>query len=385
LVGEFGLVEELELVGELEWMRNGDYTPTRLEAQKDCVNLLFGSKIQANPENTVGLLTMAEVLVTLTSDVGKIYSALHNIKIGGKPNLTTGIQVAQLALKHRQNKNQKQRIIVFIGSPIDIEKNALVTLGKKMKKNNVAVDIINFGEESENNSKLEAFINAVNSGDNSHILTVPPGPHILSDALLSSAILAGEDGVPAGFAAGGGNSFEFGVDPNLDPELALALRISLEEEKARQEAKAAEVSTTSNSNQEAESSTMAIDQTIGGGSTDKAELSTIINTENQVCSIDLGKQGGEEEKEGDKDTDDVHMEELTEDEQMARALQMSMQGDGESNVKITTDDYNVMQDPEFMSELLQSLPGVDPNDPQIRNALQGKCDALNFTIATTVA
>ncbi|CAJ0923546.1 10885_t:CDS:2, partial [Entrophospora sp. SA101] len=156
--------------------------------------------------------------------------------------------------------------------------------------------------------------------------------------------------------------FEFGVDPNLDPELAL--------KKRRQEAKAAEVSTTSNSNQEAESSTMAIDQTIGGGSTDKAELSTIINTENQVCSIDLGKQGGEEEKEGDKDTDDVHMEELTEDEQMARALQMSMQGDGESNVKITTDDYNVMQDPEFMSELLQSLPGVDPNDPQIRNALQ---------------
>ena len=42
-----------------EWMRNGDYTPTRLEAQNDCVNLLFGSKIQANPENTVGLLTMA--------------------------------------------------------------------------------------------------------------------------------------------------------------------------------------------------------------------------------------------------------------------------------------------------------------------------------------
>ena len=40
-------------------MRNGDYTPTRLEAQKDCVNILFGAKTQANPENTVGLLTMA--------------------------------------------------------------------------------------------------------------------------------------------------------------------------------------------------------------------------------------------------------------------------------------------------------------------------------------
>jgi 26S proteasome regulatory subunit N10 len=30
-------------------------------------------------------------------------------------NLVAGIQVAQLALKHRQNKKQQQRIIVFVG------------------------------------------------------------------------------------------------------------------------------------------------------------------------------------------------------------------------------------------------------------------------------
>lgn len=28
------------------------------------------------------------------------------------------VQVAQLALKHRQNKNQRQRIVLFTGSPI---------------------------------------------------------------------------------------------------------------------------------------------------------------------------------------------------------------------------------------------------------------------------
>ena len=39
-------------------------------------------------------------------------------------------------------------------------------MGKKLKKNNVAVDVINFGEEAENTAKLEAFINAVNSNDN---------------------------------------------------------------------------------------------------------------------------------------------------------------------------------------------------------------------------
>jgi len=42
----------------------------------------------------------------------------------------------------------------------------LVTLGKKLKKNNVAVDIINFGEEAQNTEKLEAFINAVKNADN---------------------------------------------------------------------------------------------------------------------------------------------------------------------------------------------------------------------------
>lgn len=36
--------------------------------------------------------------------------------------------------------------------------------------------------------------------------------------------------------SGGTGGFEFGVDPNLDPELALALRMSMEDERARQAA-----------------------------------------------------------------------------------------------------------------------------------------------------
>ena len=38
-----------------EWTRNGDYAPTRFQAQADAVNLLAGAKTQANPENTVHL------------------------------------------------------------------------------------------------------------------------------------------------------------------------------------------------------------------------------------------------------------------------------------------------------------------------------------------
>jgi hypothetical protein len=37
------------------------------------------------------------------------------LEVGAEANLAAAIQVAQLALKHRQNKRQQQRIIAFIG------------------------------------------------------------------------------------------------------------------------------------------------------------------------------------------------------------------------------------------------------------------------------
>lgn len=109
-----------------------------------------------------------------------------------------------------------------------------------MKKNNISIDVVNFGEEAVNTSKLEAVVEAIGP-ETSHLVTIPPGSYLLSDMILSSPILMGEDGVPPpGLGAIGGDSsgFEFDIDPNLDPELALALRMSLEEENARQQAEA---------------------------------------------------------------------------------------------------------------------------------------------------
>ena len=48
-------------------------------------------------------------------------------------------------------------------------------------------------------------------------MSIPPGPS-LSDALISSPVVVGEDGAGAMDI---GSGFEFGVDPNADPELAL--------------------------------------------------------------------------------------------------------------------------------------------------------------------
>ncbi|GJD11265.1 26S proteasome non-ATPase regulatory subunit 4 [Galdieria sulphuraria] len=237
-------------VDNSEWMRNGDYPPSRLDAQQDAANLVCGAKLQQNPENTVGLMTMAggtpEILVTQTQDIGVILSSLHGLLIRGKVDLKGAILKAQLALKHRQNKVQRQRLIVFVGSYVDVPEEELVSLGRRLKKNNVALDIVSFGECEANESKLEALIEAVNSNENSHLLSVLPGPHILSDIVLTSPIVqqeamdtgygVGTGSSISGQTGGGASDFEFGVDPNVDPELAMALRISMEEEKSRQEA-----------------------------------------------------------------------------------------------------------------------------------------------------
>jgi 26S proteasome regulatory subunit N10 len=47
------------IIDNSEYMRNGDYPPNRFEAQADAVNTVFRTKIDSNPENTVGIMTMA--------------------------------------------------------------------------------------------------------------------------------------------------------------------------------------------------------------------------------------------------------------------------------------------------------------------------------------
>lgn len=148
----------------------------------------------------------------------------------------------QLALKHRQNKTQRQRIVAFVCSPVHDSEKTLVSLAKRLKKVNTSVDFVLFGETegSETFEKLTKFNDNVKSGEGSHLVTIPAGVGLLSDQLVSSPIMHGEGGAGGAGAGGegGGDFGEFGFDPNNDPELALALRMSMEEEQARRDKQA---------------------------------------------------------------------------------------------------------------------------------------------------
>ncbi|KAK3005173.1 hypothetical protein RJ639_016341 [Escallonia herrerae] len=364
-----------------EWMRNGDYSPNRFQAQADAVNLICGAKTQSNPENTVGVLTMAgkgvRVLVTPTSDLGKILACMHGLEIGGEMNLAAGIQVAQLALKHRQNKKQQQRIIVFGGGPVKYDKKVLEMIGRKLKKNNVALDVVDFGEEEDAKSeKLEALVAAVNSNDSSHIVHVPPGSNALSDVLISTPIFTGDGEGGSGFAAaaaaaaaGGVSGFDFGVDPNLDPELALALRVSMEEERARQEAaakKAAEDASKGGEQSTSQDATMTENVAVAPSDTEN-KANDLMDDENALLQQALAMSMDDPATTAaTRDTD--MSEAAANDQDLALALQLSVQ-DSAKDQSSQTDMSNLLADQSFVSSILASLPGVDPNDPSVKDLL----------------
>jgi len=408
------------LLDNSEYMRNGDYIPTRLEAQQDAANLLVGAKTQSHPESTVGVSAGTELLVSPTDDVGKILNALHGLQLHSKgSDITASVQVASLALKHRRNKNGAQRIVLFVGSPLtNMENRALSKAGRQLKKNNVSIDVIAMGELEENEEKLRELVDAANGrtspedgGERTcHLVTIPAGV-LPSDVLASSPIVHGAGGHASAFAASaaasaatgaasgsGGGDFggfeEFGgVDPNMDPELAMALRVSMEEERARQERAAAaaaaaaeqetkdsempDANAATGTDAPADTTTAAMDIGLTEEEALLQQALAMSMNENEPPAEEESKQQEDDQKPAAKEA--METDDADEDAAMQMALQMSMQPETTDEAKEESkqesgSSQQQFQDPRFVNELLGSLPGVDPNDPAIQNALRNLGD-----------
>jgi len=201
-----------------------------------------------------------EISLNGASVIDEVLSATSRIKINGFANFFNSVKVAQLALKHRLNKNQGQRIIAFVGHPIKETQEECEALGARLKKNKVAIDIINFAN-ADNVPKLKALIEACSIEGNSNFMDVPLGVASIADILFTSPILLqdlgggmgmgmgaadGSNGMVMDVAAGGAGAAgaasnpmaDFGgIDYNMDPELAEAMRMSLMDHQAQEERK----------------------------------------------------------------------------------------------------------------------------------------------------
>ena len=324
-------------VDNSEFMRNEDFQPGRLNAQEDIVRVICRSKIRSNPENNVGLLKLAntKVLSTLTADVGRISSKLNQLQPEGAVNVLTGIRIAHMVLKHREGKNHRTRIVVILGSPINFDEQVFEfgNLARKLKKEKVNVDIICLGEENGGTDVLTHFINTLNGkeGTDSHLITIPPRSDVSG---FIPSIIQEEKGTGAG-------GFE-SLDLSDDPDLALALRISMEE--ARQQQGVVTTAATS-------------------PSSDNALLASADPTVLPPAYPDFST--------------------MTEDEQIAYALQFSMQdsegeasGENESMEEeesigsCTIDDYEgIMNDPVYLKDFLDLQREVGLSSDTVRSII----------------
>lgn len=353
--------------------------PNRLDAQKDATNWLVDVQINSHAESTVGISAGSNLLMSPTRDVAKILSSIHTSTFAPVTgDIPSAVQVASLALKHRQNKNGSQRIILFVGSPLDhLDDKLLQKAGKQLKKNNIAIDVVVLGQADTNTPKCQILVDAANgrledTGERTcHVVTVPTGT-LPSDILASSPIVTGGGGgafaAAAGSGGGQGSNFDDfgGMDPNMDPELAMALRVSMEEERARQERVSAAAAANAGDSAGADE---ANNETANDPPPMDAEeallqqaLAMSMNENEPTNIMEDAKPAAAAEDQMDVD----------DDAEMQIALQMSAQQQDEAGASGTAaaTGSNEFQDPAFVQELLGSMPGVDPNDPQIQEALR---------------
>ncbi|KAK7077557.1 Ssl1-like, partial [Halocaridina rubra] len=219
----------------------------------------------------------------------------------------------------------------------------------------------------------------------------------------------GEDGGPAAsFATGGG--FDFGVDPNEDPELALALRVSMEEQRQRQqeeERRVAQESTAAGGKVEGTqpAATTPTPQPAppsqGGAQSEEEMLQQALAMSLEsggmpvTSSATTGTSGSSAKPSGFPAASIPDFSAMTEEEQIAYAMQISMQDCKPKDEPMDVDapakeegatkkpeekpkvkkeeeeqDFSqVMADPAFLESVLQTLPGVDPQSQVVKEAV----------------
>jgi len=346
-------------VDNSEYSRNGDFTPSRLGAQQDVLQTISRAKMRQNPENNVGLLAVGgnkpRLVNTLTSDTNHLLTGFASIVHDGEiNNFSTSLRIAHLALKHRTSKNYRQRIVILVCSPLQETEQELVKLAKKLKKENVNVDIVNFGEDELNVELLAKFIETLNGKStepNCHLVNVPAGGN-LNDGVRMSRI-CGQEPAAAGGAGGAGGMDDGGMDwmddPNMDPDLALALRVSLEESRARQQQEAQQ-STQANvpgTIQEETVGQAEADETATVQTNEQAENAMTEDDEMLMQALQMSLAAAEDpptaedtqqpagQSQSNPPAQETDYAAMTEEEQIEFALRMSLQ-DGEKK-----DDENM--------------------------------------------
>ena len=93
-----------------------------------------------------------------------------------------------MALKYRPNKTQKQKILVFVASPLsEADIKFFPDIAKVLKKNAVGLDIVNMIDQ--NKPFLASLVDQVNVSGNSSIISCNSGVALIKEYAGNRMIL----------------------------------------------------------------------------------------------------------------------------------------------------------------------------------------------------
>jgi hypothetical protein len=101
------------------------------------------------------------LLSSPSEDEGKLLASITGLKAEGSGGASGAgpavgflgaLKTCMLALKHRKNRAGGQRVIVFVGSPVDTDAPVLKKLGEQLRKSNVRALAGCGGEQSSSPS-----------------------------------------------------------------------------------------------------------------------------------------------------------------------------------------------------------------------------------------
>ena len=339
---------------------NEDYhNLSRLHHQQDAIRRLITNKLNVNPENMCGLLAMndsCETLCSPTRDNDLLNKSLGNVNKRsnfGTISLAKALRTCALCLVHRLYKHSKGRIIVFVCSPLNASKKNvryLYETAALLRKINMSVDLINIGIENQKNDNL-AILTKFNEICNneeypSHLVNIKPvqmHDDLISDQVLKSAICTWNSSSTVT------STTSSNINESMDDQLALALRMSIEEQKQR------EMKQQSSISQESLTTTSI------------TEAKAVPSEAQQPPSQPQQQQKEEEEEEEEGSSSD---EDDEDDELLAQAIALSMMQNKSSSETKTTETKtteeptigDALDDPDFVNSLLDDIPGVSNND-----------------------
>jgi 26S proteasome regulatory subunit N10 len=203
---------------------DGDFFPTRLDAQKLTVERYAQYLFSVSPSSEIALATLSSAQfgarISFTKACHRLIPAMTSITSStGVILLATAIQWAIIALRHTQS--EMRRILAFIGGPHDIVDEMVASeIAQLLSDAKVFLDLVVFGPDVDHIPLLKRLANGVGCV----FLEVPRSNTVLSDDVLASSIGPGPN-----------SRIQIAEYAKADPEFAQALSMSIEPPKvARQ-------------------------------------------------------------------------------------------------------------------------------------------------------